>query len=217
MGIETLLRRCIERHGNGSCFTCSFQVEDIIVLDIVRSIKEDISVIFLDTGYHFPEVYEFVDRLEKEWNLNLKVVKPEAEVGEFEEKYGKLYETDPDKCCKLRKVQPLLKELENYTLWITGLRREQSPTRANLQIEEVAMLPSGKKIAKLNPLAFWTWKELWKHTMERGLPYLELYDQGYRSIGCQPCTSIPIDDSNPRSGRWSGRKLECGIHTFDSE
>ena len=217
MDIRELLKAHIYKHGDGSCFTCSFQVEDVVILDMLRDIKRDIAVIFIDTGYHFPEVYDFVDKLRREWDINLKVVRHNMEVKEFEKVYGKLYEKDPDMCCKLRKVEPLLRELENYTLWITGLRREQSPTRANLQIEEHTTLPSGKRIVKLNPLAFWTWKDVWKYTVDKKIPYLKLYDIGYKSIGCKPCTSLPVDEKNPRSGRWGGKKLECGIHTFDKE
>ena len=104
--------------------------------------------------------------------------------------------------------------LEAYRLWITGLRREQSPTRRDLKVEEEQRLPSGKLIVKLNPLAAWSWKEVLAYAAVHEIPLLPLYEQGYTSIGCAPCTSKPSDPSNPRSGRWGGTKLECGIHTF---
>ncbi len=217
MEAKEILKKYIHEFGEKSCFTCSFQVEDVVILHMLLDIKRDIPVLFIDTGYHFEEVYRFVDRLLNEWNFNLKIIKPELEVTEFEKKYGKLYKSNPDMCCKLRKVEPLFKELRNYKLWITGLRREQSPTRANLEIVERVVLPDGKEIVKLNPLAYWTWREVWDYTVREGLPYLKLYDEGYTSIGCEPCTTIPTREDDPRSGRWGGKKLECGIHTFYKE
>jgi phosphoadenosine phosphosulfate reductase len=115
----------------------------------------------------------------------------------------------------LRKVKPLLHALEGFEIWFTGLRREQSPTRAELALVETHILPSGKSLVKANPLAFWTEKEVWNYLRVNEINYLPLYDRGYTSIGCEPCTSLPIDPDNPRSGRWAGQKLECGIHTFD--
>jgi phosphoadenosine phosphosulfate reductase len=114
----------------------------------------------------------------------------------------------------LRKVEPLLEALESFEIWFTGLRREQSPTRKNLKKVEQHRLPIGKTLLKVSPLADWTWGQVWEYTGGNGLSYLPQYDQGYLSIGCQPCTAIPDDPRNPRSGRWSGKKLECGIHTF---
>jgi phosphoadenosine phosphosulfate reductase len=117
----------------------------------------------------------------------------------------------------LRKVEPLFAALEGYQVWFTGLRREQSPTRAKLEVFEQAQLRSGRTIAKVSPLAHWTWKQVWQYARENGLPVLELYDRGYTSIGCEPCTALPASGDNLRSGRWGGKKLECGIHTFTPE
>ncbi len=133
-----------------------------------------------------------------------------------EASFGKLYETRPDQCCKLRKVEPLLRALAGYEIWFTGLRREQSPTRAGLLAVEDHQLPSGKSLVKVSPLAMWSWKEVWSYLAVNEIEHLSLYDRGYTSIGCQPCTSVPIEIGNPRSGRWGGTKLECGIHTFDA-
>ena len=113
-----------------------------------------------------------------------------------------------------RKVEPLIEALGHFEIWFTGLRREQSPTRKNLKKVEQHRLPSGKTLLKVSPLADWTWAQVWEYTGANGLSYLPQYDEGYASIGCQPCTAIPDDPNNPRSGRWSGKKLECGIHTF---
>jgi phosphoadenosine phosphosulfate reductase len=196
------------------CLTCSFQAEDIIVLDLLRPRLPNIPVLFLETGYHFPETYEFRDKLAKEWQLNLVNVVPRKTVAQQEAEFGILYREEPTKCCQLRKVEPLLEALEPFEIWFTGLRREQSPTRKNLKKVEQHRLPTGKTLLKVSPLADWTWGQVWEYTGGKGLSYLPQYDQGYLSIGCQPCTAIPDDPRNPRSGRWSGKKLECGIHTF---
>jgi phosphoadenosine phosphosulfate reductase len=197
-----------------ACFTCSFQAEDIVVLHLLRARIPRIPVLFLETGYHFAETYRFRDDLVRQWNLNLVNVTPEKSVQEQEEAFGILYREDPTKCCQLRKVEPLMRALEPYELWFTGLRREQSPTRKNLRKAEQHRLPVGKNLLKVSPLADWTWPQVWEYTTANHLSYLPQYDCGYLSIGCEPCTAVPSDPNNPRSGRWSGQKLECGIHTF---
>lgn len=197
-----------------ACFTCSFQAEDVALLHLLRQRLPRIPVLFLETGYHFPETYEFRDRLTREWHLNLVNVIPQQTVQQQESAFGALYRENPTQCCQLRKVEPLLQALEPFNIWFTGLRREQSSTRRNLKKAELHRLPSGKALWKVSPLADWTWAQVWDYTASNQLSYLPQYDQGYPSIGCQPCTAIPDDPNNPRSGRWSGRKLECGIHTF---
>lgn len=203
-----------EQGGQRVCFTCSFQAEDVVVLDLLRKRDPDIPVLFLETGYHFPQTYEFRDRLALDWKLNLINVLPRQTVQEQESALGILYREEPTKCCQLRKVDPLFQALEPFDTWFTGLRREQSITRKNLKRVELHRLPSGKTLAKVSPLADWSWGQVWEYTAAHKLNYLPQYDQGYTSIGCQPCTAIPEDPANPRSGRWGGRKLECGIHTF---
>jgi phosphoadenosine phosphosulfate reductase len=214
LGPEELVREFLASKEQKVCITCSFQAEDMVVLDFIRKAQPDIPVLFLETGYHFPETYAYRDRMAKEWSLNVVNLQAASSVSEQEAAHGKLYETAPDRCCHLRKVEPLLKGLQEFDVWFTGLRREQSPTRANLALVESHTLPSGKVLAKVSPLAFWTWKEVWSYLHAYQIPTLPLYDQGYSSIGCQPCTSLPLNPGDPRSGRWAGRKLECGIHTF---
>ncbi len=196
------------------CLTCSFQAEDIIVLNLLRKRIPKIPVLFLETGYHFPETYQFRDQLAREWDLNLVNVMPKKTVAQQESEFGILYRDEPTKCCQLRKVKPLMEALEPFEVWFTGLRREQSPTRKNLRKAEDHRLPSGKTVLKVSPLADWTWTKVWEYTGANRLNYLPQYDQGYASIGCEPCTALPEDPNNPRSGRWGGKKLECGIHTF---
>jgi phosphoadenosine phosphosulfate reductase len=192
--------------------TSSFQAEDMVVLDLVRELLPAVPVLFLETGYHFPETIAYRDRMAAEWGLNLINVLPEKSVAEQESEFGILYQTAPDQCCKLRKVGPLFRSLDAYGTWVTGLRRQQSKSRANLQLDEDFALPSGKILRKLNPLAEWTTKDVWQYAQARGIPLLPLYNLGYSSIGCAPCTSLPSDPNDPRSGRWGGQKLECGIH-----
>jgi phosphoadenosine phosphosulfate reductase len=196
------------------CFTCSFQAEDVIVLDLLRKQLPDIPVLFLETGYHFAETYQFRDRIAQDWKLNLVNVFPEKSVSEQEAALGILYREEPTKCCQLRKVEPLQRALAPYDVWFTGLRREQSVTRKNLKKLELHRTPAGRTLTKVSPLADWSWGQVWEYTAANKLAYLPQYDRGYLSIGCEPCTAIPQDANNPRSGRWGGRKLECGIHTF---
>jgi phosphoadenosine phosphosulfate reductase len=196
------------------CLTSSFQAEDMVVTHLLRKRMLDLPVLFLDTGYHFPQTYEYRDRIAREWSLNLVNVLPTQTVAEQESAFGILYRSEPTRCCQLRKVEPLMRALEPFDFWFTGLRREQSPTRKNLKKIEEHRLPTGKKLLKVSLLADWTWGHVREYTAKNQISYLPQYDQGYLSIGCEPCTAIPDDPNNPRSGRWGGTKLECGIHTF---
>jgi len=200
-----------------SCLTSSFQAEDMAVLHLLRKRIPDVPVLFLDTGYHFPQTYEYRDRLAREWSLNLVNVLPVQTVAEQESAFGILNRSDPTRCCQLRKVEPLLGALEPFDVWFTGLRREQSPTRKNLKKVELHRLPAGKSLWKVSLLADWNWEQVWNYVNSNGIGHLPQYDEGYLSIGCQPCTALPADPNNPRSGRWGGTKLECGIHTFSKQ
>jgi phosphoadenosine phosphosulfate reductase len=192
--------------------TNSFQAEDMVLLHMVRQTLPDVRVIFLDTGYHFAEVYEYRDRVVQEWSLNLTSLLPELTVQEQESQFGILYQTEPSRCCGLRKVKPLFSALDSFAVWFTGLRREQAKSRAALKEVDDFPLLSGRSIRKLSPLTEWSTKDVWSYATQHGIPLLKLYDKGYTSIGCEPCTSLPVDPNDPRSGRWGGQKLECGIH-----
>jgi phosphoadenosine phosphosulfate reductase len=185
--------------------TCSFQAEDMVVLHMLRQVQPDIPVLFLDTVHHFAQTYAYRDELAAKWRLNLINLKAaEPQPG--------LWQTSTDACCAKHKVEPLFSALEAYDFWFTGLRRQQSASRANLQEIEAFRLPSGRSISKVSPLAAWTTKDVWAYAKANDIPLLPLYDAGYTSIGCEPCTEVPFDPENPRSGRWQGQKLECGIH-----
>jgi phosphoadenosine phosphosulfate reductase len=209
------VREALKAKGD-TCLTCSFQAEDMVALYLLREHLPDVPVLFLETGYHFKEVYAYRDEMTSRYELNLVNVMPQRTVAEQESQFGLLYQSQPDQCCKLRKVGPLFAALENYQVWFTGLRRVQSPTRANLQAIDSFPLPSGKRLVKVSPLADWTDKDVWDFAREHDIPLLALYDAGYTSIGCEPCTALPLDQANARSGRWAGRKLECGIHIAEA-
>jgi phosphoadenosine phosphosulfate reductase len=207
-----LIARELEGVTTDVVVTNSFQAEDMVVLHMVRQILPAVPVVFLDTGYHFSEVYAYRDRMALDWELNLVNLLPENTVAEQEAQFGILNQTDPGRCCGLRKVKPLFSALESYVLWFTGLRREQAKSRAALTEVDDFALPSGRKIRKISPLTEWSTKDVWGYAQENGIPLLDLYDKGYTSIGCEPCTSLPLDPNDPRSGRWGGQKQECGIH-----
>jgi phosphoadenosine phosphosulfate reductase len=194
------------------CLTCSFQAEDVLLTKLALEIDPKIPVLFLDTGYHFEQTYEYRDKIAAEWSLNLINLLPEKTVSEQEAEFGLLYQSAPDRCCGLRKVEPLFKAVANYRVWLTGLRREQARSRTGLEEATMFALPGGKQVLKLAPLVDWTTRDVWYACEQLSIPLLPLYDLGYTSIGCEPCTSLPTDPNDPRSGRWAGQKVECGIH-----
>ena len=188
------------------CITSSFQAECVVLTHIVREVRPDIPVLFLDTFHHFPQTLEYRDMMTERYGLtliNLRAKEPSVGLWERESTTA---------CCARHKVEPLFAALDGYDTWLTALRRDQSASRANLQQVEPFRLSSGKMIQRVAPIAGWTAKDVWKYAKDHEIPLLPLYDLGYTSIGCEPCTSLPLDPDNPRSGRWQGQKLECGIH-----
>jgi phosphoadenosine phosphosulfate reductase len=209
--VRATLARAITGKGD-VCLTCSFQAEDVLLTKLAIELDAELPILFLETGYHFKETYEYRDRIAREWKLNLTNLIPEKTVAEQEAQFGLLYQSAPDQCCKLRKVEPLFKAVGEYHVWLTGLRKEQARSRTALEEEAVFALPGGRQVLKLAPLADWTTRDVWYACEKLGIPLLPLYAQGYSSIGCEPCTTLPTDPNDPRSGRWAGRKVECGIH-----
>jgi len=188
------------------CLTSSFQAECVVLTHMTRELRPDIPVLFLDTFHHFPQTLAYRDELAGKWGLNLINLRAaEPQVGLWEAE-------STEACCKRHKVEPLFSALAGYDTWLTALRRDQSPSRANLQEVEPFALPGGASISRVAPLAGWTARDVWRYAKEHDIPLLPLYELGYTSIGCEPCTSLPDDPDNPRSGRWGGQKLECGIH-----
>ena len=187
------------------CVTSSFQAECVVLLHLLRQRLPDIPVLFIDTAHHFAETIAYRDALAADWRLNLvNVHNAEPQIG--------LWRTSTHACCAHNKVGPLFAALENYDTWFAGLRREQSISRAQLEPASNFRLPTGTILRKVSPLAEWTSRDVAAYAHIHEIPLLPLYARGYTSIGCEPCTALPIDPSNPRSGRWSGQKLECGIH-----
>jgi len=202
--IPSVVARELEA-GGLPCVTSSFQAECVVLVHMLQRLRPGLPVLFLDTFHHFAETYAYRDEIRERWNLNLINLRAgEPQVG--------LWQQSTQACCGRHKVEPLFRALQDYDVWFTGLRRDQSPSRADLQEIETFALPTGKTLRKVSPLATWTTKDVWTYAKQHDIPLLPLYAQGYTSIGCEPCTSLPLDPSNDRSGRWGGQKLECGIH-----
>lgn len=208
----TLIQRALGRQQRAAV-SCSFQAGGVTLVHMLRRQQPDIPVLFVDTGYHFPETLRFRDELTDAWGLNLWTLAADLTVTDQETKYGILNRTEPDRCCSIRKVEPLYRALDGFDVWLTGLRREQSPSRRSTRPVERKLLPSGSVIDKTNPLIHWTWDDILDYHRRNSLPLHPLYQQGYRSIGCEPCT-MPVLGNDIRAGRWRGiDKTECGLHT----
>ena len=187
------------------CVTSSFQAECVVLVHMLRQVAPDIPVLFLDTVHHFAQTLAYRDDIVRRWGLNLVVLRAaEPSPG--------LWQQDTKACCARHKVEPLFAALASYDVWFTGLRRDQSPSRSALAEVEPFRLSQALEIQKVSPLAAWSTRDVWHYAKTHDIPLLPLYDLGYTSVGCEPCTSLPLDPSNERSGRWQGQKLECGIH-----
>lgn len=211
--VRTLLHRELDPLQPGeACLTCSFQAEDVLLLKLTQELLPNIPVLFLETGYHFADVYRYRDRLAADWKLNLINLEPATTLADHEAEHGLLHRSAPDRCCAIRKVEPLFAAVAGYKVWLTGLRREQARSRTALEEAADFTLPGGAVVRKLSPFADWTTRDVWQLCHHFDIPLLPLYQQGYTSIGCEPCTTLPTDPNDPRSGRWAGQKVECGIH-----
>jgi phosphoadenosine phosphosulfate reductase len=191
--------------------TCSFQPGGVAVLHLMGERRRDVPVLFVDTGYHFQETLEFKDRIAELWDLDVRSVRTHQSTESQQDYVGPLYRTNPDQCCEDRKTGPLFATLDGYDTWITGLRRSQSASRSETAVVERRILPSGRVITKVNPIVDWTESELEAYTAIHDIPVHPLLGLGYPSIGCAPCTARAALGS--RSGRWTGAKTECGLHT----
>ena len=193
-------------------FACSFGAEDMVLVDMISRINPDAQLFYLDTDLFFPETYALQKQMRERYDLRkLEQVRPALSLDEQARQYDeRLWEKDPDVCCILRKVNPLSEHLQSYRGWVTGIRREQSPARANAKAFE---WDHKFQMVKVNPLVSWTTDQVWDYIRDHQVPYNPLHDRGYPSIGCQPCTRAVKAGDDPRSGRWSGfGKTECGLH-----
>ncbi len=193
---------------------CSFQKEASVIMDMLLKIEPEARFFTLDTDLLFPETYKTWSQLEAHYGIKVESYRGKS-LEEQADKYGdKLWDRDPDKCCSIRKVEPLTRALSSVDGWISGLRRDQSPTRADTK---KVHWDERFGLAKANPLANWTEKDVWKYISDNDIPYNPLHDRGYLSIGCTHCTDPVADGENGRSGRWSeSEKTECGIHESTS-
>ncbi|MNP21626.1 Phosphoadenosine phosphosulfate reductase [compost metagenome] len=192
-------------------FACSFGAEDVVLVDMLQQISPSTDIFYLDTDFHFQETYETRDAIAAKYGLEFVRVSPKLTPDEQAAQYGEeLWKSDPNACCNVRKVEPLTRVLGRYEAWITGIRRDQAPTRANAKkIEYDAKFG----LVKFNPIANWTSDDVWNYIREQGLIYNPLHDRNYPSIGCEHCTRPVMPGEDPRAGRWSGSdKTECGLH-----
>jgi phosphoadenosine phosphosulfate reductase len=216
-----ILRWAWDRFGPRAAVGTSFQGAGIVMLHLAKEAGITFPVFTLDTGLLFKETLELKKRLEDLLGIQIESLVPDLTVEQQAEAQGpELWKRDPDLCCTMRKVMPLQGKLSDLDCWITGLRRQQSNARAQTDIVEIYAFDesTGRDIVKLNPMVAWTRDAVWKYIKDHQIPYNPLHDQGYRSIGCQPCTGRTGDGDQERAGRWIGfNKVECGIHTFLSK
>ncbi|MEU6534501.1 phosphoadenylyl-sulfate reductase [Streptomyces sp. NPDC047000] len=204
-----ILRWAVDTFGEGFCVTSS--MEDAVVAHLASRVRKGVDVVFLDTGYHFEETIGTRDAVEAVMDVHVITLTPRRTVAEQDAEHGpRLHDRDPDLCCKLRKVQPLEEGLRGYRAWATGLRRDESPTRANTPV--VGWDEKRGKV-KVSPIARWTQDDVDAYVAEHGVLTNPLLMDGYASVGCAPCTRRVLAGEDARAGRWAGRaKTECGLH-----
>lgn len=211
-GAINVLKWSYEQYGEEIVYACSFGIEGIVLVDLISKVKPDATIVFLDTDVHFKETYETIERVKEKYpKLNIIIKKPKLTLEEQAKEYGhKLWESNPNQCCQIRKLTPLNEVLSASKAWISGLRHEQSETRKHVQfINRDDKFHS----IKICPIIHWTWKDVWRYVHKNDLYYNPLHDQGYPSIGCSHCTVPAFDINDLRSGRWKGmKKTECGLH-----
>lgn len=209
---EKVLSWAYEQFAEKLALVTSFQITGIVTIHMLYRLGLPVPVLTLDTGLLFPETYELMERLEARFDIEIQRIRPQQTVAEQAQRYGaELWARQPNRCCHYRKVVPLRQALQPYEAWITGIRRDQSPTRATAA---VIGWDEGQQKVKLSPFARWTQQDVWEYVHAYNLPYNVLHRDNYPSIGCYTCTQpvIPGQD-DLRAGRWAGQaKTECGIH-----
>lgn len=208
---QEILEWACATYGKKLAMATAFGAEGCAVIAMLAEISADTHLFNLETGYQFPETLETRQRLIDKYGLPIYLVRPEQSVEEMEAEHnGPLYGTNPDLCCHIRKVVPLKKAVEGYNAWVSAIRRDQSPVRSAAPI---VGWDAKFGLVKVNPLANWTKRDVWDYILANDVPYNPLHDQGYPSIGCQPCTRAVGADAGDRDGRWAGTaKKECGLH-----
>jgi phosphoadenosine phosphosulfate reductase len=209
-----IVETAINQYGPNVILACSFGAEDVVLADMMLRANPRGALFYLDTDFLFPETHVVRERIIQRYQLQdeqIIQVKSKLSPAEQATQFGEaLWLRNPDQCCDLRKVEPLTRILAKYAAWITGIRREQSPTRANAGIVE---WDTKFGLVKFNPLATWSWEQVWEYIRTNDVPYNELHDQDFPSIGCTHCTAPVMPGDDPRSGRWKrSAKTECGLH-----
>ena len=204
-----ILQWAVDTFGKRFCVTSS--MEDAVVAHLASRVLKGVDVVFLDTGYHFAETYGTRDAVETSMDVTIVDITPRQTVAEQDAAHGKdLWSRDPGLCCQLRKVEPLHDRLAGYEVWVTGVRREEAPTRSATPL---VTWDEKNGLVKINPLAAWTFDELLAYATKHQVILNPLLNDGYPSIGCAPCTRRVAPGEDPRSGRWAGLdKTECGLH-----
>ncbi len=203
-----IIRWAVETFPPDVALTSSFGARSAVLIHMAIQVDPKINIRLVDTGLLFPETLEFVEQLKRRFNLNLTVVRSKLNVEQFLKEHAGQAPGHPDFCCSDWKVEATERALAGLRCWITGIRRDESATRA--QTPFVELLENG--MVKVAPLAAWSSKQQHAYMQEHDLPYHPLWEKGYTSIGCWPCTLKPVDPNDPRSGRWAGQdKTECGI------
>jgi len=209
---EEVLTWATERFAPDVILTCSFQHDGVALAHMLTTIAPWVPIVFLNTGFHFPETLDYRDEIVSRFGLKLREVGPSMPRDEFARSHGlDLYRRNPDLCCQINKVEPLRAALEGVKCWMNGRRRDQATTRGAIAIVE--RYEGG--IHKVNPMAAWTAADTYRYMQEHSIPQHPLFEKGYASIGCAPCTRPILAGEDERAGRWSGTgKTECGIHTL---
>lgn len=208
---EALLRWAVEVFGRDVVLTCSFGgPSGMVLLDMLARINHHTPIVFLDTDLLFAETYALVEEVSRRYGITITRQRPALTLEEQARQEGpELYKYNPDRCCGIRKVRPLREALQPYAAWITGVRRDQSSSRANADLLQWS---DRYDMLKLCPLAHWSERQVWEYIARHDVPYNPLLNQGYPSLGCTPCTR-PASGDDPRAGRWANsNKTECGIH-----
>jgi len=203
-----------ETFGERTALSTAFGPGGIVLMHLASQVKPGAKVFFIDTGFHFDETLDMIHRIQARMAVDIEVIEPTLSRERQALVHGDaLHVLDPDRCCELRKIEPTKRMLTRLDAWVTALRRDQGPTRANLPVVDDREV-DGRRLVKVNPLVTWTRKEVWRHIHAHNLPYNPLHDRGYPSVGCQPCTRPSRNSADERAGRWAGRnKTECGMHT----
>ena len=192
----------------------AFQAEGTVVIHLATILRPDVPILFLETGFQFAETLAFKEQLIERLNLNVVDLVGRYTVEQQAARFGeRLYERDPERCCGINKVEPMFHALRGLDAWITAFRRDSSPTRVDAPIVDRYELEPDRLMVKINPMATWTREQVWRYLADERLPHNPLYDLGYTSIGCAPCTRMRFRGEPERAGRWAGlSKWECGIH-----